>query len=149
MWCPAKPTLWPNKSGQNTEKFLPMWKKKFVPSIDLQSIKAWNKSSALIPHGVYKLRPAKLFFNNEKSNIFTKNSLIWWNVTHPETTTLRKMSDPRTVVWELLWPSDKKFGDPCRKAVAPTFFWSRATWGVRYYCPTPVTAYYFFQGKLN
>jgi len=31
-------------------------------------------------------------------NELTKNFLIWWNVTYPETVTLRKMSDPRTVV---------------------------------------------------
>jgi len=28
----------------------------------------------------------------------TENFLIWQNVTYPETITLRKMSDPRTVV---------------------------------------------------
>jgi len=30
--------------------------------------------------------------------MFTKNLLIWWNVTYPETMTSRKMSGPRIVV---------------------------------------------------
>ena len=33
-----------------------------------------------------------------KNNILTKNLLIWWNVTYPETITLCKMRGPRTVV---------------------------------------------------
>jgi len=33
---------------------------------------------------------------------------IWQNVTYSETNTLRKMSDPRTVVQWLTWPSGKK-----------------------------------------
>jgi len=44
------------------------------------------------------IRPAKPFCEQWKKYICTKNVLIWWNVTHPETMTLRNMSGPRTVV---------------------------------------------------
>jgi len=44
-----------------------------------------------------------------------KNALIRQNVKYPETFTLRKMSVSRTVVQQLMWPSDKKAWRPCSK----------------------------------
>jgi len=37
-------------------------------------------------------------YDNNENKTFTKNFLIWQNVTYPETITLRKMSGLRTVV---------------------------------------------------
>jgi len=53
----------------------------------------------------------KTHFPIWKNNIFTKNVLIWWNATYPETITLLQMSGPRTGVQWLMWPSPKKCGD--------------------------------------
>jgi len=54
----------------------------------------------------------KTHFANMKKYIFTKNVLIWWNATYPETITLLQVSGPRTGVQWLMWPSPKKCGDP-------------------------------------
>jgi len=64
---------------------------------------------------VSKLRPAKPFHSARagilsirKKYIVAKTLLLWWNVTHLETITLRKMTGPRIVVECLMLPSDKK-----------------------------------------
>jgi len=54
------------------------------------------------------IRPQRHFVNNEKFDRITKHLLIWYNVTCPETITLSKMPGPRTVVKQLMWPSDEK-----------------------------------------
>jgi len=80
-----------------------------------------------------KCGPRNRFTNDEK-NIIMKNSLSWQNITYPETATLRKMSGPRHVLYYLMWPSDKKFGDPWTRVLMYEQLSYSQTWQSRGRC---------------